>query len=66
MVGANGCAALKHGRSLLHPFFPCYVVSKKFRSRDLEDFCVQMESCLHILRPLLYRGLFSRIALQDY
>jgi len=44
---------LARGRILLHPFFPCFVVSKRYRSKDLEDPCVPLESCLHFLRMLL-------------
>jgi len=45
---------LARGRILLHPFFPCYVVSDKLCSKDLEDPCVQLKSCLHIEKMLLY------------
>jgi len=34
---------LAHGQILLHPFFPCYGVSNRFCSRDLQDPCVQLE-----------------------
>jgi len=42
-------AYLARGWILLHPFFSCYGVSSRFRSKDLGDPCVQLESCLHIL-----------------
>jgi hypothetical protein len=44
---------LARGRLFLHPFFPCYGMSIKFRTKALEDHCVQLDSCLHISRMLL-------------